>query len=125
FEIIPYDIEIKISYNQLEKAEVLIDDYKVHYHRIDKVYSEFDKQGVNKSISILNGIRTEYLALGKNLSPDHCFFSIFDKVIHKIRDSANYTAIPDEELMLCVQILVVDAFIRCKIFKNPSGGGSC
>ncbi|MCI5165140.1 MAG: hypothetical protein D3903_03355 [Candidatus Electrothrix sp. GM3_4] len=125
FEIIPYDIEIKISYNQLEKSKVLIDDYKVHYHRIDKVYSEFDKQGVNKSISILNGIRTEYLALGKNLSPDHCFFSIFDKVIHKIRDSANYTAIPDEELTLCVQILVVDAFIRCKIFKNPSGGGSC
>lgn len=65
FEIIPYDIEIKIFYNQLEKAKVLIDDYKVHYHRIDKVYSEFDKQGVNKSISILNGIRTEYLALGK------------------------------------------------------------
>ena len=122
FEIIPYDIEIKISYNQLEKAKVLIDDYKVHYHRIDKIYSDFDKQGVNKSLSVLNGIRNEYILLADNVSPDQCFFSIIDKVVRKIRESANYTAIPDEELTLCVQILVVDAFIRCKIFKNPSGG---
>ncbi|MCI5142634.1 MAG: hypothetical protein D3909_13120, partial [Candidatus Electrothrix sp. ATG1] len=69
-----------------------------------------------------NGIRTEYLTLGEKVSPDQCFFSIIAKVIQKIRGSANYTAIPDEELTLCVQILVVDAFIRCKIFKNPSGG---
>lgn len=122
FETVPYDPEIKISYNQLNTAKVLIDDYKIHYHRIDKIYSDFDKQGVNKSISILNGIRTEYLALGAKVSRDQCFFSIIDKVTQKIRTSANYTPIPDEELVLCVQILVVDAFIRCKIFKNPSGG---
>ncbi len=122
FETVPYDPEKKISYNQLETAKVLIDDYKIHYHRIDNIYSDFDKQGVNKSISILNGIRTEYLAIGAIVSPDQCFFSIIEKVTQKIRASANYTPIPDEELVLCVQILVVDAFIRCKIFKNPSGG---
>ncbi|HAB54219.1 MAG TPA: hypothetical protein DCE80_18900 [Ignavibacteriales bacterium] len=122
FETLPYDPEIKISYNQLDTARVLIDDYKIHYHRIDKIYSDFDKQGVNKSISILNVIRTEYLDLGAKVSRDQCFFSIIDKVSQKIRASANYTPIPDEELVLCVQILVVDAFIRCKIFKNPSGG---
>lgn len=121
FETVPYDPEPKISYNQLDTARVLIDDYKIHYHRIDQIYSDFDKQGMNKSISILNGIRTEYLALGSEISPDQCFFSIIDKVAQKIRVSANYTPMPDEELVLCVQILVVDAFIRCKIFKNPSG----
>ncbi len=121
FEIVPYDIEAKISYNQLDTARALIDDYKIHYHRIDKIYSAFNKQGMNKSISILNGIRTEYLALGAVVSPDQCFFSVIDKVIRKIQASANYTPIPDEELELSVQILVVDAFIRCKIFKNPSG----
>ncbi|MBI9075152.1 MAG: SMEK domain-containing protein [Desulfatibacillum sp.] len=124
FETVPYDPEIKISFNQLEAAKVLIDDYKIYYHRIDNIYSDFDKQGVNKSISILNGIRTEYLTLGATVSPDQRFFSIIDKVIQKIRASANYTSIPAEELELCVQILVVDAFIRCKIFKNPIGGVS-
>ncbi len=120
FEIIPYDIETKISYNQLDTAKALIDDYKIHYPRIDKIYSDYNKQGVNKSSSILNGIRMEYLML-EAVSPDQCFLSIIEKVTQKIRASANYTPFPDEELSQCVQILVVDAFIRCKIFKNPSG----
>jgi hypothetical protein len=124
FETKPYDIEAKISYNHLDTARDLIDDYKIHHNRIDKIYSDFDKQGVNKSISILNGIRTEYLALGPVVSPDQCFFAIIEKVIQKIRASANYTPMPDEELALCVQILVVDAFIRCKIFKNPIGNNN-
>jgi len=118
---VPYDIEEKISYNELAAARDLIDDYKIHYHRIDKIYSDFDKQGANKSLSILNGIHTEYLSLVPVDSPDQCFFSIIEKVTQKIRASANYTPIPEEELVLCVQILVVDAFIRCKIFKNPIG----
>lgn len=122
FETVPYDPEIKISYNQLNTARELIDDYKIHYHRIDKIYTDFDKQGVNKSLSVLNGIRTLYLALSAKVSPDQRFFSIIKKVMQKIWASANYTPIPDEELELCVQILVVDAFIRCKIFKNPPGG---
>jgi hypothetical protein len=121
FEIIPYDIEEKISYNQLDTARVLIDDYKIHYPRIENIYSEFDRLGANKSLSILNGIRTEYLTLCSVGSPDQCFFSIIEKVVQKIRVSANYTPIPEEELALCVHILVVDAFIRCKIFKNPLG----
>ena len=77
-------------------------------------------QGVNKSMSVLNGIRSEYLALGSLEEPDQYFFSVINKVIQKIRYSANYTQIPEEELELCVQILVVDAFIRCKIFENPT-----
>ncbi len=120
-EVIPFDIEAKISYNQLDNAKPLIDDYKFHYSRINKIYSEYDKQGVNKSLSILNGIRSEYVALCSTESPDLCFFNIIDKVIQKIICSTNYVQIPEEELKLCVQILVVDAFIRCKIFKNPQG----
>lgn len=121
YETIPYDIEAKISHNQLNSAILLIDDYKIHYPRIEKIYSEFNKQGANKSLSILDGIRNEYIALCPYESPDQCFFSIIEKVVQKIRESANYTPLPDEELELCVQIIVVDAFIRCKIFKNPVG----
>lgn len=121
FETVPYDIEKKISYNQLDKARVLIDEYKIHYRRIEKIYSDFDRQGANKSLSILNSIRAEYVALCSFNSPDQCFFSIIEKVIQKIRASANYTSIPEEELKLCVEIVVVDAFMRCKIFKNPLG----
>ncbi|MBN1830257.1 MAG: SMEK domain-containing protein [Deltaproteobacteria bacterium] len=119
FEINDFDIEAKISYNQLNRAKILIDDYKYHHHRIEKIYSEFDKQGVNKSISILDGIRSEYIALEPMNSPDQCFFSIINKVTNKVLKSTDHLPMPKEELDLCVRILVVDAFIRCKIFKNP------
>jgi len=119
YENIPYEIEKKITYNQLDSARVLIEDYNIHYHRIEKIYSDFDKQGVNKSMSVLNCIRSEYLSFCKNQTPDQCFFSIIDIVKQKILSSSNYSGLPEEELELCVQILVVDAFIRCKIFKNP------
>ena len=121
FGTVPYDIEAKISYNQLDTARVIIDAYKIHYHRLDKIYSDFDRQGTNKSLSTLDAIRMEYLALGAIVSPDQWFLSVIERVIRKIRASANYTSMPEEELLLCVQILVVDAFIRCKIFKNPLG----
>jgi len=121
FETIPYDIDAKITYNQLNEAKILIDDYKIHYPRVDKIYSDFAKQGVNKSLSILDSIRTEYLTIGSKGSPDERFFSTIDIVIQKIQKSANFTSMFEEELRLSVQILVVDAFIRCKIFKNPLG----
>jgi hypothetical protein len=121
YETIPYDIDTKITYNDLKSTRVLIEDFKVHYHRLDKIYIEFDKQGKNKSLSTLNSIRSEYSKLDSTTSPDDCFLAVIDKVIQKIQASANYSPIPYEELELCVQILVVDAFIRCKIFKNPLG----
>jgi len=119
YEKDPYDIEDKITYNQLDTAKIVIEDYKVHYSRVDSIYTAFDKQGANKSLSILDGIRAEYLAVCKDNSPDQCFFLVIDNVVKKVRASANYISMPDEELNLCVRILVVDAFIRCKIFKNP------
>ncbi len=49
------------------------------------------------------------------------FFSVIDAIKNKILESANYVQIPMDELELCVDTLVVDAFIRCKIFENPEG----
>ena len=59
-ETIPFDIEKKIAHNELDRARDIIDSYKIHYHRIENIYKEFDKQGVNKSTSILNKFRTVY-----------------------------------------------------------------
>jgi hypothetical protein len=115
-----FEIEEKIEYNQLVSARTLIDDYKIHCSRIEKIYSDFDKLGVNKSLSILNGIRSEYIKINTTETPDKIFYLIIDKVVEKVKESSNYEPLPDEELDLCVQIIVVDAFIRCKIFKNPN-----
>ena len=119
YESTPYEIEAKISYNHLNRAKKLIEDYKIHHSRIDRIYTEFDKLGANKSLSILNGIRTEYLAVCQDNSADDCFFLVITNVCNRIRRSSNYKPMAEEELELCVGILVVDAFIRCKIYNNP------
>lgn len=119
-ETIPYDIEGKITFNQLDKARALIDDYKLHHHRLAKIYAEYDRQGRNKSLSILDSIRADFLALDVALSADDKFFRTIGLAKARIRQSANAPTMADEELELCVGILVVDAFIRCKIFKNPA-----
>lgn len=89
---------------------------------MNEIYKEFDKQGVNKSISVLSVIRSRYNQLaGKVSEPQELFFMIMDNIIELIKSSKNYVEIPYEELEMCVSIIVVDAFIRCKIFKNPEG----
>jgi hypothetical protein len=118
-EVNSFEIDRKISYNNLNAAKVIIDDYSVHYSRVDKIYTEFDSQGSNKSSSVLSTIRQEYAKAKINLTDDQLFFYVISKVEEKILNSSNYTAIPFDELELCINILVVDAFIRCKIFENP------
>lgn len=114
-----FEIDRKISHNNLNAAKVIIDDYTVHYGRVDKIYSEFDSQGSNKSSSVLSTIRQEYARAKNSLTDDQLFFEVISKVEEKILNSSNFSLIPFDELELCVDILVVDAFIRCKIFENP------
>lgn len=118
-EINTYEIERKISHNNLNSAKIIIDDYSLHYSRVDKIYTEFDSQGSNKSNSVLSTIRQEYAKLKVSLSDDELFFAVISKIQEKVLNSSNYTSIPFDELELCINILVVDAFIRCKIFENP------
>ena len=114
-----FEIERKISFNNLGTVKDIIDDYKVHYNRVDKIYSEFDLMGNNKSSSVLGTIRKEYIKVMNTVHDDDLFILVLEKIQKKTLQSANYNQIPIDELELCVNILVVDAFIRCKIFENP------
>ncbi len=121
-EINPFEISRKIEFNHLFGVEFVIDDYKVYYSKLDEKYKEFDRQGANKSLSVLSVIRGQYCRLLREKeSAEDIFFSLIDAIIQIIKNSRNYVEIPYEELEMCVSILVVDAFIRCKIFKNPEG----
>lgn len=114
-----FGIDRKITHNSLKASKITIEDYKIHHNRLNKIYREFDEQGANKSLSVLQNVRQEYVQLSSDFSGDELFFKIKDNVIEKIRQSANFLKMPVDELELCVNILLVDAFIRCKIFENP------
>ena len=114
-----FEIERKISHNNLDKAIYIIEEHKIHHNRIRKIFTEYDKQGSNKSTSVLNSIKKEYVKNLDSKYDDELFFQVIENILNKIIVSPNFIQIPIDELELCVDILVVDAFIHCKIFKNP------
>ncbi len=119
-EINSFEINRKISHNKLNAAKIIIDDFFVHNGRVDRIYSEYDSLGSNKSKYVLSTIRQEYAKAKSGFNDDQLFFEVISKVQEKVLNSVNYTSIPFDELELCVNILVVDAFVRCKIFDNPN-----
>lgn len=121
-EIKSFDIEMKIQYNDLKSVKMIIDDYVIYCQKVDEKYKEFDKQGANKSITVLQTIRKQYGILKDKIEDeDEIFLKIVENIIDIVKSSKNYVEISYEELEMYVGILVVDAFIRCKIFKNPEG----
>jgi hypothetical protein len=115
-----FSIDDKISYNQLVKTKPIIMDYVIHHIQLDEKYKQFDVLGLNKSRSVLQSIRRMYFeAKTEADNADKIFSLVIDKLIQKVRNSANFVQIPIEELDLCANIVAVDAFIRCKIFENP------
>jgi len=116
-----FEIEKKITVNDLKSRSEIIREYSVYHAKLDQKYSEFDSMGVNKSMSVLASIRKLYLDFKNKNDADTIFSLVIDGVIEKVLNSNNFQQIPIDELELCVDILVVDAFIRCKIFENPEG----
>lgn len=114
-----FNVDKKLIFNNLNTAAMVIEDYKIQHHKIDKIYSVFDQSGKNKSNSVLHWLRETYIKLSSKYESDELFFQVVEETIQTVKNSANYVAIPLEELAMWTNALVVDAFIRCKIFKNP------
>lgn len=122
-EVNEFEIDRKIDHNKLHKTRQLIDDNKTFFWRVAQRYNELDRLGSNKSFSVLKSINKSYIEEGlkdETSSNDKLFLKTIENVINKVLSSANYAEIPLDELDFCVTVLVVDAFIRCKIFTNPT-----
>ena len=119
-----FEIDKKIEFNKLDIAASIIDDYKIFYNQVEKKYREFDKMGLNKSMLVLQSLKKMYIdALLKNKydNSDLLFVGLIDEVKEIVINSSNYFDISKETLEACASLLVVDAIMRCKIFKNPEG----
>jgi hypothetical protein len=116
---IPFNVDSKITFNNLNTAAQIIEDHKIYYHKVENLYSTFDQAGKNKSTSVLSAFNNVYLRLSMQFKDDELFFEIVQHMIDVVKNSSNYVAMTLEELELCINILTADAFIRCRIFKNP------
>lgn len=116
----PFEIEEKIDFNSLNSTKEIIQDCSLYAHKVEKKYEIFDKEGVNKSISVLRAIHTIYVkAQNGTNDPDTIFLNTVDEIVNVAKNSSNFAQMSIELLQMTAEIIAVDAFMRCKIFKNP------
>ncbi len=117
-----FEIDNKIEYNHLStESKDVIRDYCLYQNIVGKIYAAFDKEGMNKSLFVLNRIRGIYITYKGTLEGDELFGKIRECVKREIYDSLNRGNLTKEAIEMCADVIIVDAFIRCKIFENPQG----
>lgn len=121
-----FEIDTKISYNNIQKNRYLIEEYKVYYGKIDTLYDELEKSGSFKKDKLLRIIRTYYLEIkGKYIdNSENELLSIqenSDNIIDDIREKL-FTHIDNtnEDTIIAIPIIMTDAFMRCKILEKPT-----
>jgi hypothetical protein len=125
----PFSIEEKISYNSVIRNKFLIEEYKVFYSKINALYDELEKQGNFKKESLLRYIRNLYLTeKGKYIKGrsdiQEAIKENSDNIIEDIQNILSSRIIKEggiysEDIEFGLTIIMVDAFMRCKILEEP------
>lgn len=120
--------EMKISFNNIVKYAPIIQEMSLYQGRLNKIYSEIEKQGSTRKLFILNGLRQIYLAIKVDYysiseiqnHADDILDQVKEKALEKILNAPNPIAEIDiETLDFCLLVIIVDAFVRCKILEEP------
>ena len=109
----------------LSDALIQLDECSKRYD-ISFVYDELEDFGTIKKSVILNRIRHLYLEAKGTLTDGSIedvrakSDDIFDNVVDNVCKLVGDTHLDEAELFLAVQIVVVDAFIECKVLEKPA-----
>lgn len=120
-----FDIESKISYNNIIRNKRLINEYKVYHGKIEHVYNELEGFNSFKKIRLLAIIRQIYMdEISKKYNgtddiniirnnSDDIFDSVRENIENRLGNASEY------HINIVIPIIIVDAFIRCKILEEP------
>lgn len=122
------DTEEKILYNNVVTFKPIIKEYSVYQGKINGIYDEIEKQGSSKKSFLLQNIKTLYLKeKGKYAdiekireNADLIFENIENEIWKILESSLNLSPfLPIESIKIGILIVMVDAFMRCKILEEP------
>lgn len=124
-----FNIDDKIKHNEIKRNKSLIDEYKIYYSKLNELYKELEIQGSFKKEKLLRNIRTIYLKIkgkyvGDSMHPLGKIRENADSIIEDVEsalieaienDSTRY----EEDVVFGISVIMVDAFMRCKILEEP------
>ncbi len=125
----PFNIKDKINHNAIKRNKSLIEEYKIFYTKISSLYNELEAQGSFKKEKLLRTIRLLYLkAKGVYVeshdnhieviraNADNIIEDVENKLLELVeKDKEHYI----EDISFGIAIIMVDAFMRCKILEEP------
>ena len=129
----PFNIEDKINHNQVIRYRPVIEQHAVYAVKLQKIYAEFEREGNGSMNKVLRNIATIYAKqkgeiLGADLSlksiqknADVLIEAVMSKLRERLELSPNNapTIQYDEDVEFWLWIILVDAFMRCKILEEP------
>lgn len=123
-----YNPKTKLNYNSIKTNYSLIQEYKVYHNKINSLYDELELQGSLKKEKLLQNINSIYLKIkGKYVLDsdypmeiirqysDKIIDDVFDEILLELEDENSF----NEDLIIGIRLIMVDAFIRCKILEEP------
>lgn len=128
-----FDIIEKIKYNNIVKYKEVIEEHKVYQGKLNAIYKELDAEGSSKKLLLLRNIRNLYIKIKGsyiNKSNGHDPISTIqqnsDAIIEEVEkqllleiDRSNNIRENLETIKIALLIIIVDAFMRCKILEEP------
>lgn len=119
FDAKDFQIDAKIAFNGLNEGQDIIREYSNQYNKVKHIYDEYSKQGQIKSKAVLQKLHKLYLDWKNTLKGDALFLKIEKEIISSVCANSMPEGFTVEELEMCVDILMVHAFMECKIFEKP------
>jgi hypothetical protein len=121
-----FKISNKISYNSVKRNKPMIEEYKIYYSKINTLYEELEKQGSFKKDKLLRNIRNIYVKIKGNYVQDsenemEIIKNNADNIIDDVQNELFNLLSKDvkENIYFEVSVILVDAFMRCKILEKP------
>lgn len=127
-DLTPFCINAKLQHNAIKKYAPLIQEYKVYHHKIDLLYDELEAHGSIKKSVVLSNIKSCYLkAKGKYTQGSITSIDkikehsddIIDDVISMLSLELDNSGFYKENIIVGIELIIVDAFMRCKILEKP------
>jgi len=124
-----FEIEAKINHNDIKRNKAMIDEYKVFYRKVNSLYQTLEEQGSFKKENLLRNIKSIYVQVkgkyvGNDANPMLIIRDNADNIIEDVQErllimaeekTKNYA----EDISFGLSIIMVDAFMRCKILEEP------
>ncbi len=124
-----FSIDEKIKYNDIKRNKPLLEEYKVFYTKVNTLYHTLEEEGSFVKENLLRNIRRLYLkVLGHyTCESDNKIDvirsnadNIFEDVLGMLIEGAEKTVRnSSEDISFGVTVVMVDAFMRCKILERP------